>query len=83
MKNNRRRSARPARRAPSVLERIQILADTLVHHLLVHAPSTPVSWMRTDREVVVAKHAPHAQYFEAFGAVRIDEECRRVERQSG
>ncbi len=52
----------------------QVLADTLVNHLFVHAATTCVDGMGTDREVFVPKHAPHTQHLEAFRVVRIDEE---------
>ena len=52
----------------------QVLADTLVNHLFVHAATTCVDGMGTDREVFVSKHATHTDHLEAFRVVRIDEE---------
>ena len=52
----------------------QVLADALVNHLFVHAATTFVCGMWSDREVFVAEHAPHTEDLEAFRFVRIDQE---------
>lgn len=44
-----------------------------MNHLLQDASATPVGGMRTQGEILIAEHAPHADYFEAFGGVRFDQ----------
>ena len=52
----------------------QVLTDALVHHLFVHAATTSVRGMRTNREVLIAKHAPDTEHLEALRFVRLDKE---------
>ena len=52
----------------------QVLADTLVHHLLVHAAAPSVRGMRTNRQILVAEHAPDTEHLQALRFVRLHEE---------
>ena len=52
----------------------QVLADALVHHLLVDTPPSSIGRMRATPQVRILKHAPDAQHLEALGLVRIDQE---------
>ena len=58
---------------PENVREPEILADALVHHLLMDAAAAPVGRVRSHRQVVVGGHAPHAQRLEALGLVGVDE----------
>jgi hypothetical protein len=51
-----------------------VLAHALVDHVLAHAPAARVGEMRARGQVLVLKHGPHAEHFQAFGFVGIDQE---------
>ena len=49
----------------------QILAYTLMHHLFVHAPAPRIFRVRPKLQLLVAKLAPHAHYFQPLGLIRL------------
>src|SRR5262249_18888423 len=48
----------------------QVLADALMHHLLVHAASARVASIRTERKILIMKLTPHAHNFDSFRFIR-------------
>src|SRR5688572_10973407 len=51
-----------------------VLADALVHHLFVHAPSARITAPRTNGEIGVDELAPDADDLDALRGVSINEE---------
>jgi hypothetical protein len=49
------------------------LAHALMHHVFVHAASARIVRVRPHWQVLVLELAPHAQDFDAFGLVALDE----------
>src|SRR2546426_2323584 len=52
-----------------------VLADALVHHLLVDASSARVALARTRGKLLVAELAPHADHLDSLAGVGFDEEA--------
>src|SRR5262249_48888133 len=55
------------------VDKPQVLADTLVHHMLVDAPPSRIRRIRADRQVFVFEHAPNAYNLYPLGLVSLDE----------
>src|SRR5689334_2011764 len=48
-----------------------VFADTLMHHMFVNTASARVSWVRSNREILVSEHAPGANHLDALGLVSL------------
>ena len=55
------------------VEEPQVLADTLMHHVLVNAPSSKIRSIRADWKVLVPEHAPNANDLDPLGLVRLNQ----------
>ncbi len=60
---------------PQHIAEPQFLAYTLMHHLLVHAPTAWIALSRAHGQVGVAKLAPDADHLHPFGCVRLHQKC--------
>src|SRR5262245_8966981 len=49
----------------------EILADALMHHVLQDAPTTAITGVGPDREVLVAERGPGTQHLDPLGGVGI------------
>src|SRR6266446_1233024 len=59
---------------PQHVDKPQIFAHALMHHLFVNAAPSRVSLSRTHRQVLVAEFTPHAHNFYPLGPVRFHQE---------
>src|SRR5258708_23817756 len=59
---------------PQHVDKPQIFAHALVHHLFANAAPSRIRLSRTHRQVLVAEFTPHAHNFYPLGPVRFHQE---------
>src|SRR4051794_27282460 len=50
-----------------------VLADTLMHHMLMEAPAARIDRMRTYGKIVIGEHAPGTDHLDALRVICIDQ----------